>query len=85
MSAPSSPSSDGHRSHQEEDHRNQSRRGESMAWAAISTLVAGPAVWGGIGWFADSAFHTERVFTALGVVVGFIAALYLVYVKYGRN
>jgi len=61
-------------------------RGESQVWAAISSLVAGPAVWGGIGWAADSWLHNEtRLFTPIGVIVGFITSFYLVYVKFGRN
>ena len=56
-----------------------------MAWAVISTLVAGPAVWGGIGWAVDNWRHTDTAFTAVGVVVGFVTSLYLVYAKYGRN
>ena len=60
-------------------------RAESQGWAAISTLVAGPAVWGFFGWLADSWFDTSRVFTAIGVVVGFITSFYIVYVKLGKN
>lgn len=56
-----------------------------MVWSIISTLVAGPAVWGGIGWAVDVWRETGRTFTAIGVVVGFVTALYLVYVKYGKN
>jgi F0F1-type ATP synthase assembly protein I len=60
-------------------------RGESQVWAAISTLVAGPAVWGFFGWLADGWFNTTRTFTAVGVVVGFITSLYIVYVRFGKN
>jgi F0F1-type ATP synthase assembly protein I len=60
-------------------------RGESQVWAAISTLVAGPAVWGFVGWLADGWFNTTRTCTAVGVVVGFITSLYIVYVRFGKN
>ena len=60
-------------------------RGEGQVWGAISTLVAGPAVWGFVGWLADGAMNTSRTFTAVGVVVGFITSLYIVYVRYGKN
>ena len=63
---------------------NGAPHGESMAWAAISTLVAGPATWGGIGWLVDHWLGTGRVFTASGVVVGFIASVYIVITKYGQ-
>lgn len=58
--------------------------GEQMAWAAIATLVGGPLTWGGIGWLLDRWMETDRVFTAGGVIVGFITSIYIVYVRYGR-
>lgn len=67
-------------------HSTHDTRGESQVWAAISSLVAGPAVWGGIGWMADNFFNnTTRVFTPVGVVVGFITSFYIVYIRFGRN
>ncbi len=63
---------------------NDAPRGESMAWAAISTLVAGPATWGGIGWLADRWLGTGRMLTASGVIVGFITSVYIVIKKYGQ-
>ena len=58
---------------------------EDMAWAIISTLLAGPIVWGGIGALIDKAANTSRVFLPLGVVVGFITSIYIVYVRFGRD
>ncbi len=55
-----------------------------MVWSVIATLVGGPAVWGAIGYGVDKLAHTA-VFLPVGVTVGFIAALYLVYLKYGRD
>ncbi len=59
--------------------------GEDMAWRMISTLLAGPIVWGGIGALVDNLVNTSRVFLPLGVVVGFITSFYIVYVRFGRN
>lgn len=59
--------------------------GENFVWSAISTLVAGPAVWGGVGFLLDSNFTDSRYFTAGGVVLGFVTSIYIVYVKYGRD
>ena len=59
-------------------------QGADTVWSMICLLVAGPATWAGIGWLVDRAADTE-VFTPIGVVVGFVAALYLVYAKYGRT
>ena len=57
-----------------------SRDGSDQVWGLISTLVAGPAVWGGIGYGVDRLADTG-VFTPLGVVVGFVTAFYIVYAK----
>ena len=56
---------------------------ESMAWGAISTLVAGPATWGGIGWLVDGWLHTDRVFTVVGLIVGGVTSFYIVIKRFG--
>lgn len=59
--------------------------GEDLAWAMISTLLAGPIVWGFIGSLVDSWRGTSRVFLPIGVALGFITSFYIVYVRFGRN
>ncbi len=54
--------------------------GESQVWGLISTLVGGPAVWGAIGYGVDSLLDTSA-FLPIGVVVGFVTSIYIVYVK----
>lgn len=54
--------------------------GSDQVWGLISTLVGGPAVWGGIGYGVDRLADTE-VFLPFGVVVGFVTSFYIVYVK----
>lgn len=54
--------------------------GSDQVWGLISTLVGGPAVWGGIGYGVDRLADTA-VFLPVGVVVGFVTAFYIVYVK----
>lgn len=61
------------------------KSGEGLVWSAISTLVAGPAVWGAIGWLVDNWLDTGSGFTAAGVVVGFITSFYLIWLKFGRD
>jgi F0F1-type ATP synthase assembly protein I len=56
---------------------------ETTVWGMIATLVSGPAVWGGIGYLLDRVTGAS-VFTPIGVVVGFVTAIYIVYVRYGR-
>jgi ATP synthase protein I len=54
--------------------------GENLVWGLISTLVAGPAVWGGIGFGVDR-LTDSGVFTPIGLVIGFVTSFYVVYVK----
>ena len=54
--------------------------GESQVWGLISTLVGGPAVWGAIGYGVDRLLDTSA-FLPVGVVVGFVTSIYIVYVK----
>ena len=54
--------------------------GESLVWGLISTLVAGPAVWGGIGYGVDR-LTDAGVYTPIGLVIGFVTSFYVVYVK----
>jgi F0F1-type ATP synthase assembly protein I len=60
-------------------------RGQDVAWSALGSLLAGPIVWGGVGYLLDRALGTGRVLTAIGVVVGSMAAFYIVYVRFGRE
>ena len=52
---------------------------------AVGTLLAGPLTWGLIGIGADAVFDTGRLFLALGIVLGFVASFYVVYVRFGRE
>ncbi len=59
--------------------------GYGAAWSIIGTLLAGLAVWGGIGFLVDRLAGTHGVFLAIGLVVGAIGGVYLVVVRYGRE
>lgn len=61
------------------------KSGEGLVWSAIGTLVAGPVVWGGIGWLVDAWLGTDSAFTAGGVILGFVTSFYLVWLKFGRD
>jgi F0F1-type ATP synthase assembly protein I len=58
--------------------------GANQVWGLISTLVAGPAVWGAIGYGVDRLLDTSAVLP-IGVVVGFVTSFYIVYVKTSRQ
>ena len=59
--------------------------GYGEAWSMIGTLLAGLAVWGGIGFLIDRLAGTHAVFLAIGLVLGAIGGVWLVVVRYGRQ
>lgn len=60
-------------------------RGMGDAWNAVATLIAGIAVWGGIGYGIDRLAGTKPVLFVIGVLVGNFAGIYLLYVKYFKE
>ena len=52
-------------------------------WAAVSYLITGIALWGGVGWLVDQWLDTT-LFVVVGLLVGMASAIYLVYVRFGR-
>jgi F0F1-type ATP synthase assembly protein I len=48
-------------------------------------MVAGIAVWGGIGYLIDHLAGTPHVFAALGALLGASGSTYIVYLRYGRE
>jgi len=65
--------------------RQDAWEGYGKAWSIIGTLLAGLAVWGGIGFLIDRLAGFHGVFLAIGLVVGAIGGVYLVVVRYGRE
>lgn len=59
------------------------RRDQAGAWDAFGLVASGITVWGGVGWLV-SEWLDNVVFLMLGLLVGMAAALYLVWVRYGR-
>jgi hypothetical protein len=70
---------------------SQSRRsnawsGMGLGWAITGTLAGGMLAWGGIGFLVDWLVGTDRkVFTALGIVLGAVGGIYVVYLRHGRG
>jgi ATP synthase protein I len=60
-------------------------RGDEFVWSMVGTLVAGPLVWGLMGMGLDHLLGITRIFLPIGVALGFITSLLVVYVRYGRN
>ena len=51
------------------------------AWNALSFLLTGILLFGGIGWGLDTVFDT-RWCTPVGLLAGGAAAVYLIYIRY---
>lgn len=49
---------------------------------ALSTLISGIIVWGGVGWLLDLWLGT-RFIVAIGAIVGLGLSTYIIAVKYG--
>jgi len=54
-------------------------------WSALSTMIAGIGVWGGIGLGLDKLFGTPPVFFVIGVILGIHLGAYLVYMNAVAN
>ena len=50
---------------------------------AISYLIAGIVVWGGVGWLVDQWLGTKGIAFAIGAVVGGAAGVYLIVRRLG--
>ncbi|MHC8504615.1 AtpZ/AtpI family protein [Pseudonocardia bannensis] len=54
------------------------------AWTALSYLLSGFLLFGGIGWGLDKLLDT-RVFFLVGLLAGGAASLYLIYLRYVKS
>ena len=59
--------------------------GMGTGWAITSTMVGGIAAWGGLGYLVDRLIGTDGVFFAVGAILGAVGAIYLVWLRYGRD
>ena len=50
----------------------------SAGWLAISYLLGGMLVWGGIGWLVDHWLGTKGIAMGIGAVIGGAAGVYLI-------
>jgi hypothetical protein len=57
-----------------------------LGWAITATLAGGMLAWGAIGYLVDWLVGTDRnVFTAVGIVLGAVGGIYVVYLRHGRG
>jgi ATP synthase protein I len=60
------------------------RNEENALWSIVGYLLSGLLFWGGIGLLADHFLHTHY-WRLVGLLVGAGAALYLVWLRFGRD
>jgi F0F1-type ATP synthase assembly protein I len=51
----------------------------------MGTLLSGILAWGGLGYLIDRLVGFHWLFLPIGMVVGVGTAIYLVYLRYGRD
>jgi ATP synthase protein I len=59
--------------------QRSSADGANLGWSAVGYLMSGIAFWGFVGWAVDRwLVHTGGVATAIGAILGVVAAIYLI-------
>ena len=62
---------------------NQSPPDTGMGMTAVSYLLGGMLVWGGIGWLVDHYVGTKGIFAGIGAVIGTAGGVYLIVRRLG--
>jgi len=57
---------------------------EGAAWSIFGYLLSGLLFWGGAGYFLDRWLNT-RYFLLGGLLLGVGAAIYLIWLRFGRE
>ena len=65
--------------------RQDAWEGYGTVWSIIGTLMAGLAVWGGVGFLIDRLAGFRALFLPIGLVIGAVGGVYVVVVRYGRE
>ena len=56
-------------------------QGMGDAWTALSTMIAGIAVWGAVGYGLDRLFGIAPALMVIGVLMGNFGSIYLIYTR----
>ena len=59
-------------------------RDDNAAYSIVGYLLSGLLFWGGVGWALDEWLGTDYLVLA-GLILGAGAALYLVWLRFGRE
>ncbi len=67
-------------------NQNDAWSGVSTGWVITGEMLAALLVWGGIGYLIDRlAWGEARVFTPIGMVLGAVLGIYLLWLRFGRE
>ncbi|WP_159943109.1 MULTISPECIES: hypothetical protein [unclassified Nocardiopsis] len=65
--------------------RDSQESTNANATTLISYLLGGLAFWGGVGWVADWALGFSGLFLPIGLGLGLVASIYLIYTQHVRS
>lgn len=66
------------------EQKDAGSAGDTVVWSITGTLLAGPGLYGVIGWGIDEIAGTS-FWLPIGIVIGFILSGYIIYMRYGRG
>jgi ATP synthase protein I len=67
-------------------NRNDAWSGLSSGWVITGEMLAALLVWGGVGYLIDwLVWGEDRVFTPIGMVLGAVLGIYLLWLRFGRE
>jgi ATP synthase protein I len=57
---------------------------EAKGWAALGSMIAGPAFYGGLGWLLDRLTGHDGLFVVIGLALGGVLAMVSVFYRFWR-
>jgi ATP synthase protein I len=68
-------------------HEQQDDRWSGMGtgWAITSTMIGAILTLGLVGYLLDRLFGIEHVFMPIGFILGGVAGVYIIWLRYGRG
>jgi len=65
--------------------RDDGWSGAGAGMSITSTMIGGIAVCGGLGYLVDRLLGIGHVFLPIGFVLGAVAGIYIIWLRYGRG
>jgi len=63
--------------------QSEDRATADAAWSAVSSLIAGMIIYGGLGWIVGHWLGNEAPFIAVGILIGIALGLYSIFARLG--